>query len=65
MPTAQSGEQNGRACLTDGEVDLLIELAESEAHLIPRLRFWTHKRLAEKFEVSVSLVRKIVGGQRR
>lgn len=65
MAKSQSGEQNGRATLTDGEVTLLRDLAESERHLPPRQRWWTYQRLAETFEVSRAHVEKLVRGKRR
>lgn len=51
------GEDAGRAKLTDGEVDLLRRLHHE--HGMP------YATLAEKFEVSVSLVGKICRYQRR
>ncbi len=54
---ARLGEDNGRAKLTDGEVDLIRTL--HEAHRMP------YALLAEKFEVSVSLVGKICRCERR
>jgi hypothetical protein len=55
-----SGENNPRAALTDDEVELLRSLRDSEAHLPQRKRYWTGRRLADKFEISVRQVWNIV-----
>jgi len=65
MPRAQCGERNGRAKLTDGEVDLLRELFESERNIAPRDRHWTYARLATTFEISKAHAEKLVRGERR
>lgn len=59
------GEDNPRATLTDDEVELIRQLRESEAHLPKRQRYWTGKRLAEKFEISERHVWYICGYQQR
>lgn len=61
---ARFGEQNGRAKLTDAEVELIRELAGSEPTEGTE-KFWTRKMLAHKFEVSLSAIDKIVKGARR
>ncbi len=50
------GEDHHNARLTDGDVDLLRALHRQG---------WGYRKLAAKFEVSKSLVRKIVKGQCR
>lgn len=59
------GELNPRAVLTDDEVEQIRQLWDSEAHLPKGKRFWTGKRLAEKFEISERHVRNIVGYHQR
>lgn len=46
------GENNPQAQLTDDEVELLRSLRESEANTPRAKRYWTARRLAEKFEIS-------------
>ncbi len=65
MPKGQKGEQNGRARLTDDEVRLLRDLRDGDRLTPPRDRFWTQAKLAETFEISVSMVDKITSGKRR
>lgn len=65
MPKGQKGEQNGRARLTDDEVQLLRDLRDGDRLTPLRDRFWTQIKLAETFEISVSMVDKITSGRRR
>ena len=51
------GEDNGRAKLTDGEVELIRSLHADHG--------LTYPTLADKFDVSVSLIGKICRYQRR
>lgn len=51
------GEDNPNATLTDHEVDLLLELRETEG--------WGYRRLAKHFDISKSQARRIVKGQHR
>jgi hypothetical protein len=59
------GENHTNAKLTDDEVELLRSLRESELHLTTQKRFWTLRRLAEKFEISRRQVVNIVGYHHR
>lgn len=65
MPRGQKGEQNGRARLTDDEVQLLRDLRDGDRLTPLRYRFWTIAKLAETFEISVAMVNKIIAGKRR
>ena len=65
MPKGQKGEQNGRARLTDDEVQLLRDLRDGDRFTPLRDRFWTRAKLAETFEISISTVNKIISGERR
>ena len=60
-----SGENNPRAQLSDGEVEQLRTLFELDRGKPRSSRYWTAKRLAEKFETSVRNVWYIVGYERR
>lgn len=51
------GENHHHAVLTDHEVDLLLQLREDTS--------WGYLRLAKKFEISKSHVRRIIKGQAR
>lgn len=51
------GEYHWNSRLTDAEVDLLLELRGEHG--------WSYNRLAEKFEISKSAVRKICHGETR
>lgn len=53
------GEDHPRAALTDHEVELVLELRESDPE------FWTYRRLAERFEVSFNCIAFICRGERR
>lgn len=59
------GENNPRATLTDGEVELLRQLYDADRDLPSAQRHWTAPRLAEKFEISVRHVFNIVGYHQR
>lgn len=64
MGGSRYGESNPRAELSDADVELMRQLWDSEAHLLShkdrRKKFWTRRRLAEKFEVSERQVENIV-----
>jgi len=51
------GEDHPNATLTDHEVDLLLELRESEG--------WGYRRLAKRFDICKSQARNIVKGRQR
>lgn len=53
----KTGEDNARAKLTNGEVDMIRNLHEQHG--------MTYAALADKFDVSVSLIGKICRYQRR
>lgn len=55
-----SGESHGMAQLTDDEVELIRELYDASRFEPKAERFWTIKRLAEKFEISRRHVYRIV-----
>ncbi len=63
--TRALGQAHGRAVLTDEEVERIRALRESELGLPPASRFWTTRRLAEKFEVSRRQVVNIVHYRQR
>lgn len=65
MPRGQKGEQNGRARLTDDEVQLLRDLRDGDRLTPRRDRFWTIPKLAETFDISKTMVNKIIAGDRR
>lgn len=59
------GENNPRAVLTDDEVERIRSLRDSEADQPRSKRFWTIKRLAEKFEVSTRQIDNILAYKQR
>lgn len=59
------GERNGRARLTDDEVDEMRSLREDEIILPGKPRYWTYKRLAQRYGVSRSSVQMICEYMRR
>ena len=65
MTERTKGENNPRAVLSDGEVELMRQLFEADRVLPAGQRHWTAPRLAEKFEVSVRHVWNIVGYRQR
>lgn len=63
--TSTRGENNPRATLTDGDVELLRSLFEADRDLPAAQRHWTAPRLAAKFEISVRHVWNLVGYKQR
>ena len=60
-----SGENNPRATLSDGEIEMIRTLYEGDRDKPKAERHWTASRLAEKFETSLRNVWYIVGYHRR
>lgn len=54
------GETHHRALLTDDDVDAIRDLYEEDRFKPRGTRFWTPRRLAEKYEISVRYVKRIV-----
>ena len=54
MTNQRLGEANGRAKLTDAEVDELRTLREEEVIIPGKQRKWSHARLAKRFGISKS-----------
>lgn len=59
------GERNGRAKLTNAQVEEMRRLREEEIILPGRARFWTRARLARRFGVTPQAVGLIINYLRR
>lgn len=54
------GLANARCKLTDDDVDTIRELYEQDRFKPRSLRYWSAPRLAEKFDLNVRYVKRIV-----
>lgn len=52
MTNQRLGERNGRARLTDEQVEELRTLREEEIVMPGKPRYWTHARLAQRYGIS-------------
>lgn len=54
------GVNNARCTLTDDDIDQIRDLYEADRFKPYAIRYWSTSRLAEKFDVSVRYVKRIV-----
>lgn len=65
MSSQRIGERNGRAKLTDAQVEEMRRLREDEIVVPGKRRHWTNARLAQRFGITKRAVIYILNFERR